>query len=105
MALLVVTTRDGEVHRLNPTLGQSVMQAIRDGGIDEIRALCGGACACATCHVYVDAAFADRLGAPAPDEIDLLDSSSYRTKASRLACQLALSNELDGLAVAIAPEE
>lgn len=61
MAKLIVVTRAGEEREINGEAGLSVMEVIRDGGIDEILALCGGCCSCATCHVHVDPAFADKL--------------------------------------------
>jgi 2Fe-2S ferredoxin len=81
------------------------MEIVRDAGIDELLALCGGCCSCATCHVYVDPTFADRLPPMAEDESDLLDSSEHRTAASRLSCQIRFGPGLDGLRVTIAPED
>lgn len=81
------------------------MQAIRDGGIHELLALCGGACSCATCHVYVDRRFASALPAMSEDESDLLDGSSHRQEMSRLSCQIKLTAELDGLRVTVAPDD
>ena len=81
------------------------MEAIRNSGIDELLALCGGCCSCATCHVHVDQAFAGLLPPLGEDESDLLDSSQYRNDTSRLACQLICGPETDGLRVTIAPEE
>jgi 2Fe-2S ferredoxin len=105
MPKLIVVTREGEEKTLDGTAGFSVMEAIRDDGIDELLALCGGCCSCATCHVYVDPAFADKLPAMSEDENDLLDSSDHRNETSRLSCQLTLSDELDGLRITIAPED
>ena len=105
MAQFVVTTRDGTPHRLEIGDDRTVMEAIRDAGIDELLALCGGCCSCATCHVYVDPAHADRLPPMTDDESDLLDSSDHQTAQSRLSCQLPLSAALDGLSVRIAPED
>jgi ferredoxin, 2Fe-2S len=102
---LIVTRRDGETVELSATAGLSVMEIIRDGGVDELLALCGGCCSCATCHVHVDAAFADRVNPMGEDENDLLDSSDHRTAASRLSCQIPFTAELDGLKVTIAPED
>jgi 2Fe-2S ferredoxin len=81
------------------------MEVIRDNGIDELLALCGGCCSCATCHVHVDPAFADKLPAMSEDESDLLDSSDHRNERSRLSCQIQFSAALDGLKVTIAPED
>ncbi|OZA90740.1 MAG: ferredoxin [Erythrobacter sp. 34-65-8] len=81
------------------------MEAIRDNGFDELLALCGGCCSCATCHVHVDPAFVGQLPAMSEDENDLLDSSDHRDETSRLSCQLAFTADLDGLRVTIAPED
>lgn len=105
MPKLVVTNRAGETSTLEVGAGLSVMEAIRDNGFDELLALCGGCCSCATCHVVVDPADAARLPAMSEDENDLLDSSDYRTENSRLACQIPLTDDLDGLRVTIAPED
>lgn len=105
MADLLITGRDGQQTQFTVTAGFSVMAAIRDAGIDELLALGGGCCLCATCHVYVDAAFADRLPAMSGDENDLLDSSDQRTPASRLSCQILLTDDLDGPILTIAPED
>ncbi len=105
MPQLIVVTREGEERTLDGETGLSVMEVIRDGGIDEILALCGGNCSCATCHVHVDPAFAARLPAMSPDEDDLLDSTSDRDATSRLSCQIPFGPALDGLRVTIAAED
>ncbi|NWK97919.1 ferredoxin [Sphingobium lactosutens] len=105
MAKLTVVNRSGEEQTIEAQDGLSVMELLRDNGFDELLALCGGCCSCATCHVYVDPAFADSLPAVSDDENDLLDSSDHRNQASRLSCQLTFSESLDGLRVTIAPED
>lgn len=105
MAKVIVVTRDGAEQAYDGDAGLSVMEVIRDNGVDELLALCGGCCSCATCHVYVDPAFAERLPAMSEDENDLLDSSDHRNEKSRLSCQLVLTDALDGLKVEIAPED
>ncbi|MFW2831486.1 2Fe-2S iron-sulfur cluster-binding protein [Sphingomonas sp. ID0503] len=105
MAKLIVTTREGAEQEFEGADGVSVMEVIRDNGVDELLALCGGCCSCATCHVYVDPAFADQLPAMSEDENDLLDSSEHRNETSRLSCQLPFSAAVDGLRVTIAPED
>lgn len=105
MPKLIVVTREGEERTLEGEAGLSVMEVIRDGGIDELLALCGGCCSCATCHVHVDPAFADRLAPLSADEDDLLDSSDDRDATSRLSCQIPFGPELDGLRVTIAKED
>ncbi|MCG4262432.1 2Fe-2S iron-sulfur cluster binding domain-containing protein [Acetobacter senegalensis] len=105
MPILNVTTRDGAHRALNGTPGHSVMEIIRESGIDEIMALCGGCCSCATCQVYVDNAFIKDLSVPSEDERDLLESSDHYKSNSRLSCQIIFSKALDGLCVVIAPED
>ncbi len=105
MPRLIVVTREGEEREIEGDAGLSVMEVIRDAGIDEILALCGGCCSCATCHVHVDEAFIDRLPPMSEDENDLLDSTSDRDAGSRLSCQVTLSDDLDGLKVRIAEED
>jgi len=102
---LIVTTRAGGESEVTAKSGISLMQALRDGGFDELQALCGGCCSCATCHVYIDPAFAALVPAITEDESDLLDTSDQRTAASRLSCQISLTDALDGLRVTIAPED
>ncbi|KQM61589.1 MULTISPECIES: 2Fe-2S iron-sulfur cluster-binding protein [unclassified Sphingomonas] len=102
MPVLTVTTRDGSVRDIDGQAGLSVMEAIRDGGIDELAAICGGCCSCATCHVYIDAADLALLPPMEADEDDLLDGSEHRTERSRLSCQIAI---FDGMRVEIAPED
>ena len=105
MPQLIVVTREGEERTLDGEAGLSVMEVIRDGGIDELLALCGGNCSCATCHVHVDPAFLALLKPMGPDEDDLLDSTSDRDETSRLSCQIAFEDALDGLKVTIAAED
>ena len=105
MPQLIVTTREGEERAIEGEAGLSVMEVIRDAGIDEILALCGGCCSCATCHVHVDPEFAAKLPKMSEDENDLLDSSLTRDDTSRLSCQLPFGPGLDGLRVRIAEED
>jgi len=105
MPKLIVTLRDGNTQEIEGEDGLSVMEIIRDAGIDELLALCGGCCSCATCHIHVDPAFADKLPAMSEDENDLLDSSDFRDETSRLSCQVQFNESLDGLAVRIANED
>jgi 2Fe-2S ferredoxin len=102
---LLVTTREGVQTRVRGEAGVSVMEVIRDNDFDELLALCGGSCSCATCHVYVDEAFLDRLSPVGEDENELLESSSHRKVNSRLSCQVPFGANLDGMAVTIAPED
>lgn len=105
MPELTIVSRDGTERTVDGKAGWSVMENIRDAGFDELLALCGGSCSCATCHVHVDEAWVDRLAPMDADEDDLLDSSSHRSANSRLSCQIPFGPALDGLRVTIAPED
>ncbi len=105
MPKLIVVNREGEESTVEVGEGLTVMEAIRDNGFDELLALCGGCCSCATCHVMVDSGPTDKLPAMSEDEDDLLESSDHRAENSRLSCQIPLTSELDGLKVTIAPED
>jgi len=104
MSAINVTTRDGTTHSIQAETGVSIMELIRDAGIDDLAALCGGSCSCATCHVYVEAGNLEALPARSAAEDDLLDGSEFRTETSRLSCQLLFDDSMDGLCVKIAPE-
>lgn len=105
MPTLNVTLRDGEGKTLEGESGLSVMEVLREGGVDEILALCGGCCSCATCHVHIDPADFAKLPPMSEDENDLLDSSADRSEYSRLSCQIVFEPELDGLRVRVAEED
>jgi 2Fe-2S ferredoxin len=105
MPVLNVTTRDGQERMIEAVTGISVMENIRNSGIDELLALCGGCQSCATCHVYIDAAYAQKIPAMSEDENDLLDCSGHRTDRSRLSCQITMLDQLDGLTLEVAPED
>jgi 2Fe-2S ferredoxin len=106
MAKLTVVTRTGdEIVIENAPVGMSVMELMRDHNVPDLLALCGGSRSCATCHVWVDPAFVDRLKVPAEEENELLDSSMHRQPTSRLSCQIQWSDALDGLRVTLAPED
>ena len=103
MATLFVIDREGEEHVLEGTPGWSVMEIIRENDLP-IEAACGGCCACATCHVYVEEAWLAKLE-PASDEEDrMLDEAYMVQENSRLGCQIPFTEELDGLRVTLAPE-
>jgi 2Fe-2S ferredoxin len=103
MAKVHVTDRNGEQHELEGVTGWSVMEVIREAGLP-IEAACGGCCACATCHVYVDEEWLARLNPPGPDESLMLDEAFEVRDNSRLSCQIKFSEKLDGLTVTLAPE-
>lgn len=105
MIRICVVDRSGIERMVEAEPGVSVMEAVRTSGIDELLALCGGCCSCATCHVYVESGLETALVAPDGDEDDLLDSSDHRRPNSRLSCQIALGPEHEGMRVQIAPED
>lgn len=96
-----VTDQAGVEHELEGLEGWRVMEVIRDWGLN-IKAECGGACSCATCHVYVDPEWFDKVGSRSDDEEDLLDTVGDVKPTSRLSCQILMSDELDGLKVTLA---
>ena len=105
MPKLIVVTRSGETHEVAGEAGLSIMEVIREHGFDDLLALCGGCCSCATCHVHVDLGFRSKLAPMSGDENDLLDGSDHRDGSSRLSCQIAFTEDLDGLQVTIAAED
>ena len=105
MPNLVIVDRSGNEKVVEGRVGWSVMENIRDNGFDELLALCGGCCSCATCHVHVDPEWIAKVGPANADEDDLLDTSDHRVETSRLSCQILFAPELDGLRVQIAPED
>ena len=105
MPKLVVIDRSGAETEIEAKTGITVMEVIRDNGFDELLALCGGCCSCATCHVHFASEFMDRLPTMSEDENDLLDSSDHRNEFSRLSCQIPVTDALAGLRVTIAQED
>jgi len=96
-----VTDQAGVEHEIEGLEGWRVMEVIRDWGLN-IKAECGGACSCATCHVYVAPEWFDKVGTRSDDEEDLLDTVGDVRATSRLSCQILMSDELDGLKVTLA---
>lgn len=99
---IYVTDPDGKEHELEGLEGWRVMEIIKDYGLP-LKAECGGACCCATCHVYVHEDWVDKLYEMRDDEEDMLDEAIDVQDNSRLSCQILMSEELDGLKVTIAP--
>ncbi|MCW2284988.1 2Fe-2S ferredoxin [Rhodoblastus acidophilus] len=97
MVKVIFVNTKGEKRELEGQPGQTAMEIARNAGVEEIYAECGGACACATCHVYVAKEWADKLPKPEPMESDMLDFAVDPRPTSRLSCQIKLSDELDGL--------
>lgn len=104
MPKLLVTNLEGLETPVEATPGLSVMENIRNNGFDELQAQCGGQCSCATCHVYVDPAFAAALPPVSEDEAAMLEGAVHVQATSRLSCQVRFTDGLDGLRVTIAPD-
>jgi 2Fe-2S ferredoxin len=100
---IVATDRKGAEHIIEGRDGWTVMEILRDAGLP-ITAECGGACACATCHVYVTGDWYEKLSPPSEAEVDMLDMALAVEPNSRLSCQITCTPELDGIKVTIAPE-
>ena len=105
MSIITVITRDGASVALDGQPGVSIMEHIRGSGIDELLALCGGACSCATCHVYLEHDAPASAPALSDDENELLEGTGHRRANSRLSCQIPFSDMLGCVTVRIAPEE
>lgn len=101
MPTITATGADGVTQAITAEEGGSVMEALRDAGVAGILALCGGCCACATCHVHVEGGAAGQLTPMSDDEDALLDDATDRTTTSRLSCQIALDASVDGLVVTV----
>ena len=99
MAKITFIEHNGTQHEVDVSNGLTVMEAARDNNIPGIEADCGGACACSTCHVYVDTAWSDKLPAKDAMEEDMLDFAYEPSELSRLTCQVKVTNEIDGLVV------
>ncbi len=105
MAQITFVTSDGTKHEVSAENGSTLMEAALKNGVPGIDAECGGACACATCHVYIDDAWADRTGSAEAMEEDMLDFAYEVKPSSRLSCQVRLSDALDGLVVHIPAQQ
>ncbi len=105
MPRIIYLTSDGQRHEVDVENGYSVMEGAINNSIEGILAECGGACACATCHGYIDDAWKDRLPVMDDMEDSMLGAVSERKQNSRLTCQIEVSDELDGLVVHIAEND
>ena len=103
MGIIKVTDRVGIIHELKAEIGSTIMEIIRDAGL-EIEAACGGCCACGTCHVYVDTSWIKKLNKIEDEEESMLDQAFNITEGSRLSCQIEFSKEIDGIHLTLAPE-
>ena len=105
MGKIVVTDRAGDTHEIDIKAGESLMEPLRelDNGIE---ALCGGMCSCATCHIFLEPKWADKIAPAQDDELELLEETEcFRKDESRLSCQIEFNESLDGISFTIAPEE
>ena len=98
-----VIDHDGKNHQLEATVGFSLMEIIRDSGLD-IEAICGGCCACATCHCYIQEDWISQIASADDDEESMLDQAFDVKKNSRLSCQIPFTEDLNGINVTLAPK-
>ena len=101
--IIYVKDRDGNTQELKSDNGLTLMEIIRDAGLD-IEAAWGGGCACATCHVYIDKEWISKLSKIDIDEESMLDQAFHVTNESRLGCQIEYSDDLNGIKLTLAPE-
>jgi len=99
MPKVIYIQSDGAQFEVDVPIGDSVMEGAIDNGIDGILAECGGSCTCATCHVYVDENWIDKVGSPGEFEQDLLEMVLEPAPNSRLSCQIKVGEEHEGLIV------
>jgi 2Fe-2S ferredoxin len=99
MAKITFIDSGGTARTVDGETGSTVMETAIKNGVPEIEAECGGACACSTCHLYVDEAWREKVGEPSPMETDMLDFAFEVKPNSRLSCQIKVTDELDGLVV------
>lgn len=102
MTKVFVTRISGEEVTID-SQARTLMEALRDNGVSELLALCGGACSCSTCHVWVEQNVFDRLPRATSQEEELLDGLENMRRNSRLGCQISLTPELDGVRVTLPP--
>lgn len=104
MARMTVLDRDGKEHDIEAKPGLKIMEILRELDYG-VAAICGGLCSCATCHIYIDENWVDRLPKKQSDEQELLtELSDYRPATSRLSCQVEFTEALSGIKVSIAPD-
>ena len=105
MPKVIYITPDEARHEVEVENGYSIMEGAINNNIDGIVAECGGACACATCHSYVDPAWTDKIPAMDDMEDSMLDAAFERKDNSRLTCQIEMSDDLDGIVIHVADNE
>ena len=105
MPRIEVTGLDGQVTTLHGEEGETLMEALKNGGCDGIEAICGGACSCASCHVYLVGTWFEALGGRNEGEQQLVSESGHFQANSRLSCQVVLTPEMQGMQVVVAPPD
>ena len=105
MPTITFIDQDGNEREIEAKAGSTVMENAINNDIPGILATCGGSCSCATCHVYVDDTWVDKLPPPELDESDMLDTAHNLQENSRLSCQIKVTEELDGLIVTTPPRQ
>lgn len=105
MPTITIVDRLGEARKVEAESGISLMEAIRNEGYEELLAMCGGNCSCATCHVYLEDGPVALIPPAETLELELLSTSAYTEETSRLSCQVDLTPAMNGLRVVIAPED
>ena len=103
MSKIYVTDREENTHELNAETGLTLMEIIRDAGLD-IEAACGGCCACATCHLYIEGDWKEKLPKIENEEESMLDQAFHVTSQSRLGCQIEYNDNINGIKLTLAPE-
>ena len=101
--MIYVKDREGNTHEIKSEEGLTLMETIRDAGLD-IEAACGGCCACATCHIYIDKEWLEKLPKIEEEEDSMLDQAFHVTNQSRLGCQIQYTDKFNGIKIKLAPE-
>ena len=104
MPMIKITNVDGVKSELDATSGETLMEALRDNGYDEVEAICGGVCSCSTCHVYLEGGWNAKVGERSEDEYQLVSSTENFKDNSRLSCQITVTDEMHGLELTIAEQ-
>jgi 2Fe-2S ferredoxin len=105
MPTITFIDQDGNEREIEAEVGSTVMETAINNDVPGILATCGGSCSCATCHVYVDETWFDKLPPPELEEMDMLDTAHDLQENSRLSCQIKVTEELDGLIVTTPPRQ
>lgn len=101
MITITLVEHSGQEHKINASAGDTLMQAAVDNAVPGIDADCGGSCACGTCHIKVSAEWRESVGPAIGSEADMLDMTPESEEGSRLACQISLQPDHDGLVVTL----